>query len=247
MTDGPEVGVVGADTDAVVAAVEAAGGTPAVGAARRVAGESDLLVAVGEPALLSLARASPTAPVLPVGAGRGVRSVPPDAVDDAVAALVAGEFDRTDHPVVDVHVADRTRARALLDVMLVSAEPAQISEYAVESGEHRVARFRADGVAVATPAGSSGYASSAGGPVIAPETDAVTVVPVAPFETDIDHWVVPTEGLRVSVERDETAVHLLADDRVVGPVEPDERVRVTPAASLTVAVVPASQSPFPIT
>ncbi|MFB6139544.1 MAG: ATP-NAD kinase [Halosimplex sp.] len=242
MTDRPVVGVVGADTDRVAAAVESAGGRATVGAARTVTAESDALVAVGESALLAVARAAPTAPVLPVAAGRGVRSVPRDAVEAAVDALVTGEFSRVEHPVVDVRVAERTRARALFDVMLVSAEPAQISEYAVESGDDAVAQFRADGVVLATPAGSPGYASAAGGPVVAPETGAVTVVPVAPFATDTAHWVVPSEGLRVSVERDETAVHLLADDRVVGPVEPHEPVGVAPATSLSIAVVPESRA-----
>ncbi|WP_415382725.1 ATP-NAD kinase [Halosimplex sp. TS25] len=244
MTNGPVVGVVGGDTDGVVAAVEAAGGTPVVGPARSVVDDSEVLVAVGEPALLALARATPSVPVLPVAAGRGVRSVPPGAVDEAVAALLVDDFERTSHPVVDVRVGDGTRARALLDVMLVSAEPAQISEYAVDSGDHRVARFRADGVVVATPAGSSGYASAAGGPVLAPGSDAAAVVPVAPFETDIGHWVVPTDDLGVTVERDETAVHLLADDRVVGQVDPAEPVTASPAASLVVAVVEASRSPY---
>ncbi|WP_436923784.1 ATP-NAD kinase [Halosimplex amylolyticum] len=244
MRNGPVVGVVGADTDRAVAAVEAAGGTAVVGAARDVVDDSQALVAVGEPALLAVARATPSVPVLPVAAGRGVRSVPLDAVDEAVAALLANDFDSSPHPVLDVRAGDGTRARALLDVMLVSAEPAQISEYAVESGDHRVSRFRADGVVLATPAGSSGYASAAGGPVLGPGPDAAAVVPVAPFETDTDHWVVPTADLRVSVERDETAVHLLADDRVVGEVGPAEPVRVTPGASLSVAVVDASRSPF---
>ncbi|WP_459195011.1 NAD(+)/NADH kinase [Halosimplex sp. J119] len=244
MTNRPVVGVVGADTDAVVAAVEAAGGTPAVGPARNVVDDSDVVVAVGESALLAVARASPAIPVLPVAAGRGVESVPLEAVDEAVEALLADKFERTAHPVLDVSVADSTRASAVLDVMLVSAEPAQISEYSVESAGRRVARFRADGVVLATPAGSSGYASSAGGPVLSPRTDAAAVVPVAPFETDTDHWIVPTEEVRVTVERDETTVHLLADDRVVGPVDPDEPVSVTADGTLSIALVAASRSPY---
>ncbi|MFC7142320.1 ATP-NAD kinase [Halosimplex aquaticum] len=244
MTNGPVVGVVGTDTDGVVAAVEAAGGTPVVGAARSVVDDSEALIAVGEPALLAVARAAPSVSVLPVAAGRGVRSVPLDAVGEAVDAYLSDDFERSSHPIVDVRVGDGTRARALLDVMLVSAEPAQISEYAVDSGDLRVARFRADGVVLATPAGSSGYASAAGGPVLSPDADAAAVVPVAPFETDTDHWVVPTDDLSVSVERDETAVHLLADDRVVGTVDPDESVSATPGASLSVAVVDESRSPY---
>lgn len=245
MTDGPVVGVVGPDTDAVAAAVRAAGGRPVAGAAQTLVDDSDYLVAVGESALFAVARASPAVPVLPVAAGRGVRSVPADAVESAVGALLADEYRSTAHPVVDVRVGDRIRARALFDVMLVSAEAAQISGYAVESGADAVAQFRADGVVVATPAGSGGYASAAGGPVLAPGTDVLAVTPVAPFETDIDDWVLPAGDLRITVERDETAVHLLADDRVVGPVEPHEPVVVAPDGSLTVAVVAASRSPYP--
>lgn len=244
MTDGPVVGIVGNHTDAVVDAVTAAGGVPVADAAAAVVDESASLVAVGESGLLALARAGPSTPVLPVAAGRGIRSVALDSVGAAVESFLATEFEPTTHPILDVQVGDRTRAQALLDVMLVSAEPAQISEYAVESDDERVAQFRADGVALATPAGSSGYASAAGGPVLDSRTDATSVVPIAPFETDNDLWVLPSDGLRLTVERDEPVVHLLADDRIVSPVSPEESVTVSPGDSMTVAVVPSSQSPY---
>jgi len=248
MTDGAVVGIVGPDTDAVVdvvtEAVAQAGGSPVVDAAAAVVEECEFLVAVGEPALVALARAGPTVPVLPVAAGRGVRSVTRDTVVGAVESLLATEFEPQHHSILEVRVGDRTRAQALLDVMLVSAEPAQISEYAVQSAEELVAQFRADGVVLATPAGSSGYANAAGAPVLASDVDAATVVPIAPFETDMDHWVLPNDGLRLTIERDEAVVHLLADDRIVGAVDPEESVTVAPGDSMTVAVVPASQTPY---
>ena len=244
MSDGPVVGVVGPADAGVERAVREAGGLPNAGPATVVAAESDAVVAVGEPAVLAVARATPDVPVLPVAAGRGVRSVPRAAVPDAVATLCAGEFTTETHPVVGVRVADRTTARALQDVMLASAEPAQISEYTVSSDGERVARFRADGVVVATPAGSPGYARATGGPVVPPETGVATVVPVSPFSTDIDHWAVPLSDLTLAIERDETDIQLVADDRVVGPVGRDDPVRITPTASVEFAVVPTSRSCF---
>lgn len=244
MSDGPVVGVVGPETATVEAAVSAADATPNPGPASTVVAGSDAVVAVGESALLGVARAAPEVPVLPVDAGRGVRSVAGDAVDAAVAALVADEYDCDRHPLVEIRLSDRTTALALEDVLLASAEPAQISEYTVSAGGETVARFRADGVVVATPAGSSGYAGAVGGPVAPPETDALVVVPVAPFSTDLDQWVLPFDDVRVTVERDETRVHLVADDRVVGPVTPGDTVRLERGASVSVAVVAASQSPF---
>lgn len=244
MSDGPVVGVVGPAAANVERAVREAGGVPKTGPAATVATDSDAVVAVGEPAVLAVARTAPDAPVLPIAAGRGVRSVTHDAVAGAVAALVDGEFATETHPVVEARVADRTSARALQDVMLASAEPAQISEYTVRADGERVARFRADGVVVATPAGSPGYARATGGPVVPPETGVATVVPVSPFSTDIDHWVLPMADLTLAVERDETAVQLVADDRVVGPVDRDDPVRIVPTTRVEFAVVPASRSCF---
>lgn len=245
MTARSTVGVVGDDAGSVGAAVEAAGGDPRSGPAASVVPGSDYVVAVGEAALLAVVRATPNGPVLPVGAGRGVRSVPRDRVSAAVESLLAGEYHCDRHPMYDVTVGDRTGTRVLLDCLLVTAEPAQISEFAVRTGGETVARFRADGVVVASPAGSAGYARRAGGPVLPPETDAAVVVPVAPFATDTDHWVVPATDLRVSVERDVAPVDLVADDRVVGSVSPAEPVRLAPDETVAVAVVAASASPYP--
>ncbi|WP_255196774.1 ATP-NAD kinase [Halorarius litoreus] len=242
-TEGRAVGVVG-DHPAVVEAIEAVGGRPAVGDARTVA-ETDpsLVVAIGEAALLDVVRAGITAPTLPVEAGRAVRSVPGMAVEPAVDRLVNGAFEPVDYPVLDVQSAIGS-ARALQDVMLVTAEPARISEYTVRSHGELVDRFRADGVLVATPAGSQGYARACDAPVTHPAARVLTVVPVSPFATDQDSWVVPMDGLELAVERDETPVELLADDRATGTVAHGETVRIDRDGSLPVAVVPESYDVF---
>lgn len=248
MSEGPAVGIVGPADAAVERAVREAGGDPIPGAAADVTAATgvEFVVAVGEPALLAVARATPDVPVVPVDAGRGVRSVPgeAEAIASALAALLAGEYTCEAHPILETRVGDRTTALALEDAMLASAEPAQISEYTVRAGDEPVARFRADGVVLATPAGSSGYARATGGPVVPPGADVLSVVPVSPFSTDVDHWVVPLGDVTVSVERDETDIHLVADDRVVGLVDRATPAEVSPAGTLTVAVVDASRSCF---
>lgn len=236
--------MVGPKAETAERAVAEAGGESETGTAASVVSGADYVVALGEPALLAVARTEPDGPVLPVAAGRGVRSVPRERIDGAVTALLDGGFDRAVHPLLDVSVADRSRARVLTDLMLVSAEPAQISEYAVRADGERVAQFRSDGVVVAAPAGSTGYAGAAGGPVVPPGTEGLVVVPVAPFATDPDHWMLPPARVGLSVERDETDVHLIADDRVVGPVRPDESVSVSRASTVETVVVAESRSCF---
>lgn len=243
LSEGTVVGVVGGHP-AVADAVEAAGGEPVVGEAAEVVSSElavEVVVAVGEDALVDLVRAGVDAPVLPIAAGASVRSVPGIALGPAVERVVEGDWETVAYPLL-VARTPLGPVRALFDITLVTDEVARISEYTVLGGSGRVSTFRADAVSVATPAGSTGYSRSADGPVLSPRTDAVAVVPVAPFAIDSDHWVLPAEDLRLRVERDETPVELLADGRASGVVIPGEELPVERDGSLSVVVVEESRS-----
>lgn len=237
------VGVVG-DGEAAVAAVERAGATPVIDDARGVCDAGvDAAVAVGASAVGALARAGYGGAVLPVDAGSSLPSVPAGALDDAVERLVGGQFERVRYPIA-VADAPSVTARALFDLMLATEVPARISEFSVSTGGERVDRFRGDGIVVATPAGSRGYARAADGPTVAPDTGVLAVVPVAPFATDVDHWILPAEDVTLRVEREEASVRLRADDTDAGDVDAGTPVEITASDDLTVAVVPASRSPL---
>jgi len=178
-------------TSAIAERVDAAGAEPVVGDAEDLLDRSlEAVVARGERGVLEFARRNAAVPILPVDAGRGVWSIPASALDAALPAAIDGEYEPRERTVLALTVGGERVGRAAFDAMLVTKEPAKISEYAVRTGGERVARFRADGVVLATPAGSGGYAAAAGGPVLAPGTG-VAVVPVAPFATTHDHWVGP--------------------------------------------------------
>jgi len=244
--DGAVVGIVGDASAAVRSAVEAAGAERVTGATEAVlAADPDRLVAVGPESLPALvAEGVPASPVLPVDAGPGTQSVPATAAAAGIESFLTGEFEPHTTTVLDVAVDGRQRTRAIADVMLVTAEPARISEYDVRSGAERVADFRADAVVVATPLGSHGYARRVDGPVVARGTGVLAVVPVAPFATDADHWVLPDDGLELRVARDEHDVELHADDRTVGPISAGVPVTVSAGAPLTLARVPEGRPTF---
>lgn len=200
---------------------------PADAAAEVLDADPEAVVAVGESALLALVRAGVEIPVLPVAAGPGYGAVSEADAVAGVDSLLEGEFETEPRTTLSASVEGERVGRALADATLVTTEPARISEYAIRSHGERVARFRADGVVVATPTGSPGYARNAGGPLVEPGTGAVGVVPIAPFAVNADYWVLSAaDPVALSVERDEGEVSLLLDDRTVQTISPHTTVEL---------------------
>jgi len=69
---------------------------------------------------------------------------------------------------------------ALNEVVVSKSDIARMGDFAVELDGKRVARFRADGVIVSTPTGSTAYTLAANGPILTPDVDALVVTPVCP-------------------------------------------------------------------
>ncbi|WP_424014590.1 ATP-NAD kinase [Halorubrum xinjiangense] len=205
--------------------------------------EADAVVAVGDAALREAMRAAATddgrsGPILPVGDGR--HAVGPDLAADRIAdaddwlggsARAVDGFSRVAHPVLAVDGVGGGRRRfAAADVAFVTAAPARISEYGIAFTGGESVSVRADGAVVATPLGSDGYAAAAGGPVVSPG-GGLSVVPVSPFTTRPDTWVV-SGGVRVTVEREAEPVALVVDGDRRGTVEPHRAVSVEIASTV---------------
>ncbi len=69
---------------------------------------------------------------------------------------------------------------ALNEIVVSKGEIARMGEFAVELDGRPVARFRADGVIVSTPTGSTAYTLAANGPILTPDVDAMVVTPICP-------------------------------------------------------------------
>jgi NAD+ kinase len=83
---------------------------------------------------------------------------------------------------------------ALNDVVVAKGTIARMGDYTVEIDQQFVATFRADGVIVATPTGSTAYNLAANGPIVMPTVDAIIVNPICPHLLTIRPIVVPGES-----------------------------------------------------
>ncbi len=89
-----------------------------------------------------------------------------------------------------------------------------------------VGRYRADGVIVATPTGSTAYSMGAGGPILYPEMEAFVLNPICPFTLSNRPLVVPTDGIiEIEVEEGRKAeVMLTVDGSRPFPLKSGDRV-----------------------
>ena len=104
-------------------------------------------------------------------------------------------------------------------------------ECAVEIDGRFVYAMRADGIIVATPTGSTAYALSTGGPILAPEVPAFALVPIAPHALTHRPIAVPdgaTIAITVSQGRD-AAVH--CDGQAHFELAEGDRVIAAPRAA----------------
>ncbi len=94
---------------------------------------------------------------------------------------------------------------AVNDIVLSKSSIARMGEFAVELDTMLAARFRADGVIVATPTGSTAYTLAANGPILVPGVDALVITPICPHLLTLRPMVVPgSADLTLRIEGQKT-------------------------------------------
>ena len=197
-------------------------------------GEIDLLITLGgDGALLAGARwAGPAGtPVFGVNLGRlgFLTAVTLEQVDDAMASLVAGDF------VLDARMALEVRSEheggggheyyALNDAVLHKGGLVRMVPIRVWVDEEEIGLYRADGVIVATPTGSTAYSLSAGGPILDPRQDAIIVTPICPHTMAVRPLVLPPGSeITVEVSGPSEEIILTIDGQVGATLKPGDRV-----------------------
>jgi len=90
---------------------------------------------------------------------------------------------------------------ALNDVVVAKGTIARMADYTIRIDGQLVATFRADGVIVATPTGSTAYNLAANGPIVMPAVNCMIVTPICPHLLTIRPMVMPGEsGISIKVE-----------------------------------------------
>ncbi len=105
---------------------------------------------------------------------------------------------------------------ALNDLVLAKQEIARMIELEVHSGEHFVCVYRADGLIVATPTGSTAYSLSAGGPIVFPTVAGLCITPICPHMLSNRPVIVSDDTVIQIINRSEDDNAYLTIDGQVG-------------------------------
>ncbi|QNI34057.1 NAD(+)/NADH kinase [Alloacidobacterium dinghuense] len=115
---------------------------------------------------------------------------------------------------------------ALNDVVIAKGAIARMVNFTIKLDNQLVASFRADGVIVATPTGSTAYSLAANGPIVVPNVDALIVSPVCPHLLTLRPIVVRGDcNLSLSVEGIPDQTYLTVDGQEAIPLKVGDELR----------------------
>jgi NAD+ kinase len=140
-----------------------------------------------------------------------------------------------------------TRNRVLNDIVINKSALARIIEIEAFFNGLYVNSFRADGLIVSTPTGSTAYNMSAGGPVIYPSMNAVVVTPICPFTLSNRPIVVPDDAqIELRLKTEEQDVALTLDGQIGIPLEATDRVLIHKSQTTFNLVQPTNRNYFDV-
>jgi NAD+ kinase len=235
--------------DCIDAGIE---GTPRESLADKV----DLLVVLGgDGTLLSAARAlgGHSVPILGVNLGGlgFLTSVTLGELYPVLEQVIAGNYRTSDRMMLQATVLHDGQATdphlALNDAVVNKQAMARMLDFDVYVDKNHVGRYRADGLIVATPTGSTAYSLAAGGPIVHPDLDVLVVTPICPHMLTNRPLVVPgASEVGVDFSAADEPAYLTLDGQTGAQLGLNHRITVTKSENKVKLVRPSDKTYFEI-
>ncbi len=173
-------------------------------------------------------------PILPVNLGDFgfISEVGHDEWQNALDSFIRGDIEAGSRLVLDVCVVrdgeELCAFRGLNDAVVSSEGISRMVRLDVRLSNQRIGKYRADGVIVATPTGSTAYSVAAGGPILHPEMNAMILNPICPFTLSHRPLVLPEDEV-ISITLDpaqRSNVALTVDGQSLTSLESGDSVRI---------------------
>jgi len=203
--------------------------------ALELARASDLLLVVGgDGTVLRVARetAGSNTPLLGVNAGRlgFLTSASVDNINESLETLWANKYIIDPLPLVEASGLSKEKpykALALNDILISRGASPRLIELSVSIDGEPLTIYRCDGLIIATPAGSTAYSLSAGGAVVTPHAEVLTLNPICPQALSNRPLIVSfTSTVRVTLLKHRGESYLSADGQVTAELLEHDVVKI---------------------
>jgi NAD+ kinase len=202
---------------------------------RMLAGKVDLiLVFGGDGTMLRVARELAGLRTLILGVKVGglgfLTAIQAHQLAPALEQIWAGDYLIEARPLIQATGRAQGKAiseLALNDFVISRGATSRLIQLAVTVGEEELTRYRCDGLIISSPTGSTAYSLAAGGAVVSPDAEVLTITPICPHTLSNRSVIVPMNSVvKITVLSERVDTILTADGQVQMPLCTGDFVQV---------------------
>ncbi len=155
----------------------------------------------------------------------------------SLESILAGRYNIEDRMmlcgvVVSADGKIKKESRSLNDIVIHRGGGLRVIDYEVYVNDRFLSSFRADGVIICTPTGSTGYSLSAGGPIIEPKSQMMVITPICPHTLNTRSIVISADDV-VKVVTTDADTEVAFDGHLNVPLEYKDYVTIRRSSRVT--------------
>jgi len=144
--------------------------------------------------------------------------------------ILRGDYTTSRRMMIDASIGGHTYS-ALNDIVISRGGLSRMVNLETSVDEDYLATFKADGLIISTPTGSTAYSLSTGGPIVFPEHNSIIITPICPHSlTNRPIMLPPGVTIQVALMDGEEAVKVAIDGQVLNALRPGERITIRKSA-----------------
>lgn len=160
-----------------------------------------------------------------------ITSIPGSRVRQEMKRILNAEFVISERAALSLEIHGQRKplaAWALNDALIIRGDNPHLISISARVGERRLTNYRCDGLIVATPTGSTAYSLAAGGPIISPECNVLTITPICPQSlTNRSVVVNSTEKVEMKLDATSGPGIVQVDGMTIARATPESVIRVS--------------------
>ena len=156
-------------------------------------------------------------------------------LEDSIQSVINDEYIISHRMLLEVHIIPENDTAqtlwALNDIVVDLGPSARMLKVKAEVSDHYLNTFEGDGIIISTPTGSTAYSLSAGGPIIYPSMDSITVTPICPHSLSARPIVLQSkEIIKLSFPEAYEGISLSIDGQIKISIDNQTQIQIRKAS-----------------